>query len=367
MSVILRQRFKGKKVSLYLDIYSNGQRSYEYLKLYLHAEINNHKLPIHIKEENTKTLQLAETLRSKRHWEIESSNTGIDILIKKETNFINYFKQIAENKKSSKGSYDTWQSCLHHIINFSSSNVNFNQVTSQWLEQFKNHLKHTISSKNGHVLFSNSQASYFSCIRSVIRRAWKEGYIKHDITAIVDSIKTKDTHREFLTSDEIKKLSKAKCDIPILKNAFLFSILTGLRFSDIHNLTWNNIKCEVGPKIYLQLKTQKTSNFETIPISTEAWELIPKSDSKNNKAFKGLNYSPWANIKLSQWILRAGITKTITFHCARHTFATLQIAAGTDIYTVSKMLGHQNIKATQVYAKLVDDKKIKAAGKITLK
>jgi integrase len=367
MSVILRQRFKAQKISLYLDIYSKGQRSYEYLHLYLHPEINGHKLPAHFKEENQKTLQLAETLRSKRHWEIASNEKGIQLTVQKNTDFITYFQQIAKNKTSSTGSYDTWQSSLRHLINFTGGSLNFNKLSVQWLESFKTHLKQTISSKNGHVLFTNSQASYFSCIKSVLKRAWKEQLINKDITALVNGIKIKDTHREFLTTDEIKKLSKAKCDIPVIKQAFLFSILTGLRFSDIHNLTWNNVKCEVGPKIYLQLKTQKTSNFETIPISIEAWELIPKSDSKNNKAFKGLNYSPWANIKLSQWILRAGITKTITFHCARHTFATLQIAAGTDIYTVSKMLGHQNIKATQVYAKLVDDKKIKAAGKITLK
>jgi integrase len=367
MSVILRQRFKAQKISLYLDIYSKGHRSYEYLHLYLHPEINGHKLPTHYKEENQKTLQLAETLRSKRHWEIESNTKGIQLTVQKNTDFITYVQKIANSKTSSTGSYDTWQSSLKHLINFTGNNFNFNKLSVQWLEDFKTYLKQTISSKNGHVLFTNSQASYFSCIKSVLKRAWKEQLINKDLANLVCGIPIKNTHREYLTIEEIKKLAKAKCDIPILKQAFLFAVLTGLRFSDIKNLSWKDIKYEKKTGYVLQIKTQKTSNFETINISNEAFELLEPSTTKDHKVFKGLNYSPWANIKLSQWILRAGITKTITFHCARHTFATLQIAAGTDIYTVSKMLGHQNIKATQVYAKLVDDKKIKAAGKITLK
>jgi site-specific recombinase XerD len=69
---------------------------------------------------------------------------------------------------------------------------------------------------------------------------------------------------------------------------------------------------------------------------------------------------------LSAWLKAAGITKKITFHCFRHTFATLQLTNGTDIYTVSKMLGHSNLKYTQVYAKVVDEKKDKAAQAIKL-
>jgi site-specific recombinase XerD len=71
-------------------------------------------------------------------------------------------------------------------------------------------------------------------------------------------------------------------------------------------------------------------------------------------------------MKLQQWMMKAGISKTITFHCARHTYATLQLTAGTDIYTVSKLLGHKELKTTQVYAKIIDDKKKEAANKIIL-
>ena len=73
--------------------------------------------------------------------------------------------------------------------------------------------------------------------------------------------------------------------------------------------------------------------------------------------FTGLKYSSYVNVELSKWMMRAGITKDITFHCARHTHAVLQLTLGTDIYTVSKLLGHKNLKTTEIYAKIVDEKK----------
>lgn len=84
------------------------------------------------------------------------------------------------------------------------------------------------------------------------------------------------------------------------------------------------------------------------------------------KVFEGLHYSAWSNLKLQQWMMNAGISKTITFHCARHTYATLQLTAGTDIYTVSKLLGHRELRTTQIYAKVIDEKKKEAANKIQL-
>ena len=94
--------------------------------------------------------------------------------------------------------------------------------------------------------------------------------------------------------------------------------------------------------------------------------MLGEEKEKTERVFKGLKYSAWHNVKLAQWVLRAGITKNITFHCARHTYATLQLTMGTDIYTVSKLLGHRELKTTQIYAKVIDNKKKEAANKIQL-
>ena len=80
-----------------------------------------------------------------------------------------------------------------------------------------------------------------------------------------------------------------------------------------------------------------------------------------------MKYSAWNNLKLKQWIMQAGISKEITFHCFRHTFATLQLTLGTDIYTLKDLLGHKAIKNTQIYGKIIDQKKVDAANRIKLK
>ena len=121
----------------------------------------------------------------------------------------------------------------------------------------------------------------------------------------------------------------------------------------------------------MKLNQKKTKGVETLPISEQAYGFTigsdnPKEMVQDEKVFQGLKYSAYHNKHLFQWIGAAGITKNITFHCFRHTYATLQLMKGTDIYTVSKMLGHKDLKTTQVYAKIVDEAKRKAADRIQL-
>jgi site-specific recombinase XerD len=82
--------------------------------------------------------------------------------------------------------------------------------------------------------------------------------------------------------------------------------------------------------------------------------------------FEGLKYSAYVNLHFQKWILKAGITKYITFHSMRHTNATLLLSNGVDLYTVSKMLGHRDIATTQIYAKVIDKTKREAANTIKL-
>jgi integrase len=117
---------------------------------------------------------------------------------------------------------------------------------------------------------------------------------------------------------------------------------------------------------YIRFRQKKTKGVETLPISEQAYSLLGEQGENPNKIFEGLNYSTWSNLKLQQWVMKAGISKTITFHCARHTYATLQLTMGTDIYTVSKLLGHKELRTTQIYAKVIDDKKKDAANRIKL-
>jgi integrase len=164
--------------------------------------------------------------------------------------------------------------------------------------------------------------------------------------------------------DEVKQLANTPCDISVLKSASLFSCMTGLRISDILKLEWVEIIPASEGGYCMRLRTEKTETETTLPISDEALELC--GNRSEGKVFKDLERS-MTQQPLKKWIKKAGIEKSITFHCFRHTFATLQIALGTDIYTVSKMLTHKNVTTTQIYADLVNAKKRESANKISLK
>lgn len=138
---------------------------------------------------------------------------------------------------------------------------------------------------------------------------------------------------------------------------------TGLRWSDINKLTWVEIRDEEeGPRLIF--KQKKTSGQEYQYISNQARQLLGKRKRESDLVFKGLKYGAHFNAEILRWCMRAGITKHITFHSARHTHAVLLLEYGADIYTVSKVLGHKEIRTTQVYAKIVDKKKKEAANLI---
>ena len=103
-----------------------------------------------------------------------------------------------------------------------------------------------------------------------------------------------------------------------------------------------------------------------LPIDEQAFSLLGERADPGDQIFSGLNYSAYENKTLAKWIGLAGIEKEIKFHSFRHTYATLQLSKGTDLYTVSKMLGHRSIRTTQIYAKVMDKAKREASGRIKL-
>lgn len=139
-----------------------------------------------------------------------------------------------------------------------------------------------------------------------------------------------------------------------------------MRFSDILNLTWNQIRKNDNGEYSITFKQQKTQGAEVLPISTQAISLTGKPGKGKEKVFEGLTYSAYQNKHLGQWIGAAGIERNMTFHSFRHTYATLQLSNGTDIYTVSKLLGHRDLKTTQIYAKVIDQKKREATERIKI-
>ena len=151
----------------------------------------------------------------------------------------------------------------------------------------------------------------------------------------------------------------------MLKQAFLFSSLTGLRWSDVKQISWDDIHHTEDDGYSIHYTQQKTKKVEVLPVSKSAIDILPEKTASNQgePIFKDLKYHGWMNKLLQNWIDDAGIKKKITFHCSRHTYGTIMLSF-TDIYTVSKLLGHKHLKTTEIYAKIVDEKKIEAASKL---
>jgi len=362
MKVTLRQRKKSDKISLYLDYYRKGKRKYEYLRLYLIDK------PRTVEERsfNKKTLQLAESIRAKRQLELQNGFYGFEDSEKINSLFLIYFELLTEKRRDSDGNYGNWMSTLKHLRNWEKSNVRFSDIDREWLENLKHYFVYDAKTKQGKNLSKNSCVSYFNKVRAALREAVKDGIILRNPAEEIGGIKEAETKREFLTLDELKRAVKAHCEIAVIKNAFIFSTLTGLRFSDIEKLTWSEIQHSNENGYYIRFKQKKTKGEETLPIADDALNFMGDRKEGNEKVFQGLTYSDYNNAKIREWMIRAGIEKHITFHCARHTYATLQLSLGTDIYTVSKLLGHKSLKTTEVYAKIIDQKKVEAANRIKL-
>ena len=167
----------------------------------------------------------------------------------------------------------------------------------------------------------------------------------------------------YLTVEEIKKLSNTHCSHPVIKRAFLFSCLTGIRKGDISRLTWSDVQTQ-GQFTRIIFRQEKTDNVEYLDINSQASALLGERGLSDEKIFKGFTNPMTISKILTSWVKEAGIKKKITFHCARHTFAVMMLDLGTDIYTVSKLLGHKKLTTTQIYAKVLDKNKQQAVNKI---
>ena len=283
--------------------------------------------------------------------------------------FIKYFDELKEKRhqNSSKSIRVNWDREVALMKMFTEGKpMIFSTIDMNLLEDYKNFLINAPQggSKKG-TITRNTASTYFSIFKAGLHQAFIDGYFTVDIAAKAKNIAYSDKQREYLTIDELNTLAATPCDRPIMKRASLFSALTGMRHSDIQKLKWKEI-IKDGEHYRILFTQQKTKGVQYMPISDQAYQLCGERGEPDRLVFEGLQDPSWINKPLERWIKAAGITKHITFHCFRHTYATLQLTNGTDIYTVSKMLGHTKVTTTQIYAKIVDEKKEQAADTIVI-
>ena len=283
--------------------------------------------------------------------------------------FIKYFEDLRDKRhqNSSKSIRVNWNREVKLMKMFTEGKpMIFSTIDMNLLEDYKNFLINAPQggSKKG-TITRNTASTYFSIFKAGLHQAFIDGYLTVDIAAKAKNIAYSDKQREYLTIDELNTLAATPCDRPIMKRASLFSALTGMRHSDIQKLKWKEI-IKDGEHYRILFTQQKTKGVQYMPISDQAYQLCGERGEPDRLVFEGLQDPSWINKPLERWIKAADITKHITFHCFRHTYATLQLTNGTDIYTVSKMLGHTKVTTTQIYAKIVDEKKEQAADTIVI-
>lgn len=362
-----KKKLNTGKYSLYIEYYkghvlnekgkTTHLREFEYLKQYLYMSPKNALE----KRENEETLLRAEQILSIRRAEYAQGKYGIKDRTKDKLNFLSYYEKLKEERYETKGNYDSWDAAQNHLENYcKNKHVTFEDVDEEFVVGYKKYLNKKAKTKSNTLLSQNSKYSYFNKFKAALRQAFEDGYTSRNYATSVKGFAMGETMREYLTHEELQNLVKAECKHQMLKNAFIFSCLTGLRWSDINKLTWSEVRDEEdGSRLIFQQK--KTAAQEYQYLSEQARSILGTRKQDSARVFQGLKYGAHFNAELLRWCMRAGITKHITFHSARHTHAVLLLENGADIYTVSKILGHKEIRTTQIYAKIVDKKKKEAA------
>lgn len=379
----VRIRFKqlsNGNQSIYLEYYTGdvirkenyvgGKRKYEFLKLYLIPERTRED-----KAKNEATLALAKAIQSKRIVEVQNDAHGFQNTNKSRVNLLDYLENIGKQsaEQGSRNYARTVLNTVRALKLFRGDYIAFRDVDKEFLSEFTDFLRQMPKAskygvlKTGGRLSNNSVVSYYGTLRTAINRAYKEGIITVNPTKEFDfasKVRQEPSRREYLTIDELKTLINTECRHEIVKRAFLFSCLCGLRVSDIRKLRWCDLQ-RSGGRVRIEITMQKTKEPLYLPISDEALKWLPERGEANDSDFIfPLTHEGTVNDTLQHWAKVAGITKHISFHVARHTHATMMLTLGADLYTVSKLLGHKNIATTQIYAKIVDKKKEEAIGLI---
>jgi len=366
----VRIRFKtlqnGNK-SIYLDVYRDGVREYDFLKLYIVPELNDND-----REKNRKTLELANKIKAKKILELDNVEHGFEAGNgeKQKESVAKFISDVAEKRKKEGAisMYYSLRGLRNHLALYKGSGTIFKQVTKEYCRGFIDYLKTAKNVKSKEALSVGSQSSYSRLLTVVLNLAMQEGHLSGNPMNMVprgERLKQPESDREYLTIEEVKQLVNTPCVKPMVRQAFLFMCFSGLRYSDVRYLRWGDIQTDNEGEKVIRYMQKKTKKYENLQVSSEALKYLPERGGANDDdtIFK-LSQNGYTNQALAGWVLGAGIKKRVTFHVGRHTNATLLLSLGAPIETVSKLLGHSDIKTTQIYAKVIDQNKRAAVSKL---
>lgn len=378
VKIRLKDLANGNK-SVYLDIYQNGRRQYEFLKLYLIPETD-----VSAKVKNDNTMTAARKIQAERVIELTNGKAGIKGAASSKMMLFEWLQKVADERKrdgqSNKRAY-TFTSLIEHLKKFrDGKDIMLSKIDERFCHNFIIYLSSATTlkwAKKGNKQITKGAAkTYFTAFKTALNEAFQKGIISENPTSKlarkdIKPISGKADERVFLSSNELRSLMQAECKNQSVKMAFLFACYCGLRISDIRSLTWGDLKMIDGTWFVVK-RMKKTGDVVSVPLDM-AQRYLPNRNGAEDDAIifpqipKDGGYLSKA---IRNWAKAAGVNKNISFHTSRHTFATLLLTAGADLYTTSKLLGHKSMTTTQIYAKIVDAKKmdaIKLLAKINLK
>ena len=315
----LRARKVKGGFSLYIDSTTLENRE----RLTLNIKINKVTDPL---------LTYAIALRDKKELELIQDRNGFK-LYNNNIKLREYFKPGSSNQQSVK----------NYITDFYIGAKNIGEISHSDCQAFADFLLEKLE--------PITAKTYFQIFKSCLNKAVREQLIRVNPASSI-KIKAETKQKEFLTVSELKKLIETDCKNLEVKRAFIFSCLTGLRYSDLKKLKRSDIYDNS-----VILRQQKTKRVISVPLNEKALQIVQMDDLNDIFVLPGLKRCLEI---ISDWVKDAGIGKHITFHCARHTFAVMCLSAGINIYTLSKLMGHSSVKTTEVYAQLVDQDRVDA-------
>lgn len=356
------QVLKNGNRSLYLDIYHNGKRTYKFLRLYLVPETDTPS-----KIMNANTLAQANAVKEEMILDLTNRIAGIkDKSHKARMPFCAWMGIYAENaKKGCAESSKVWIDRVVKEVTEYDSVISLADVDKEYLAGFMEHLVSRPAHNTDRKKLTKSTVFLYLCyLRAALNYAVRENVIpKSPFKGITKaSLSVKEHKREYLTVGEIKRLAATPCHRDDIKDAFLFSCFSGLRIYDIMNLRWKDI-VKTSTHWQVEIVQYKTGVELFLPLNMNARKWLPEKPedaTADDKVFPRL--TRYYGQTLGTWIKSAGIAKDITFHAGRHSFATLCLTAGIDIYTTSQLLGHTTIRHTQRYARIINTKKDEAVS-----
>lgn len=370
-----RERANGNFV-IYLDRYvGDGKHKCESLDLYLVPE--NGRNDTVNKTRNNKTWEQAKAIRAARLIDKQNGDNGFSLSAERRNmsvlNYIAKFRdeQRAARKKGERLPDHFAMLYAHFEIFTKGEKVTFAQIDRDFLLRFIDYLKNEavcthIKHKERRRLSENSQVAIMKRLSVIFSHAVKENIIEFNPFQRLtqdEKLKKPQSNINYLTIEEVQRLINTPTKWDVMKRAFLFSCSTGLRYSDVSALTWGDIHDDDFYNKVMIITVKKTRRQEVFPIPTPALHFLPeRNGAADTDIIFPLKYDAHLGPKLQKWVDSAGIKKKIRFHCSRHTAATMNLALGADIATVSKLLGHSDITTTQIYAEVINESKKKAVA-----